>query len=121
MANAQNITEFPAMGLKRGRLKKAIESRTSAKEIRDLVLDMYCAFLAHEHAAALAERQIRRSLDKGYAFDRIQQSLANPKSYKWDVPMYMFPEAPETQAMILESPPSSRAALVLGAVGIERP
>jgi hypothetical protein len=62
--------------------------------------DRYIAWLAHEHRQALCERYA----EQGVRIGRL-------------VPMFYFPAAPDIEAAVYAAPPSSRAAVVLSAVG----
>nr|WP_137830870.1 hypothetical protein [Methylobacterium sp. L1A1] len=98
-----------------------------AEPCTDATLDAYVALLAHEHRAALGERTIRD------AERRIAQRIAEGGPYRpeylgevrervrlgEDLPLWWRPEAPAIERLVSSAPPSSRAALVLSAVGAE--
>lgn len=95
-----------------------------AEPTTDALLDAYVALLAHEHRAALAERTIRqaeRVVADGLAAGRTDgrpEWLDEVRGWATrDAPMYWFPDAPAVERVVTSAPPSSRAALVLSAVG----
>ena len=74
------------------------------------LLERYVAWLANEHAAAAFE------LDGG--------PLWSYAGWSWDrlryrAPLGWFPDAPDVEAHVLATKPSTRAALVLSAVGCD--
>jgi hypothetical protein len=74
------------------------------------LLRWYQAFLSRENLATLAEIQLLR----GYA---PEFNLAQRASYEHRVPMCMVPPNAAADALVNETAPSSRAALVLSAAG----
>ena len=66
----------------------------------------HVVWLANEHAAALFE------------FDRRFAAAPQDRGfYRVRAPMYWFPDAPDIECAVWGSRPSSRATLVLAAVG----
>ena len=120
MTTSPKILKFPTLAIDPKRLKASTDARNFARDVRDALLTLYCEFLAHEHAAALAERQFRNHLHRGGSPDTLGFSLADPATYRTNVPLFMFPESPDVEALILSSPPSSRAPIVLSAAGVHR-
>ncbi len=74
--------------------------------------ERYIAWLANEHAAALME--FDRSVEK---FDTCRNSASNWNFYRARQPFWWFPDAPEIEGLVLTTLPSTRAAIVLSAVG----
>ena len=70
----------------------------------------YVTWLAHEHRAALVEmRDPRVARVEPWAMADIAR----------DAPMYWFPEAPDIEMAAYATRPSTRAAIVLSAVGCD--
>lgn len=95
-----------------------------AETCTDATPDAYVALLAHEHRAALRESIVRG------AQRRVAEHPAAGRSYRpeyvdevrerldrGEVPMFWFPEMPAVERLVSAEPPSTRAALVLSAVG----
>jgi hypothetical protein len=85
-----------------------------AEPCTEALLLRYLAWLANEHAAvclalhapaALAENPERFASDWEYARRR--------------APLQWFPDAPDIERLVTATPPSTRAALVLSAVGAD--
>lgn len=80
----------------------------AAVPVSDMLLDSYVAFLAHEHRAALIESELRKP-NTPFLQDRIASGL---------VPMFWFPDDVCARSMCEYTKPSTRAAVVLSAVGL---
>jgi hypothetical protein len=76
----------------------------AAVPVTEELKERYIAWLAHEHRGALWEREVQ---PYPHAHGR------HPNT----VPMYWFPEHPDIELVVHGALPSTRAAVVLSAVG----
>ena len=84
-------------------------TRADVLPSRDL-LQRYVAWLANEHAAALHE------------FDRPEVRYIEAQVwpyYRVRTPLFWFPDAPDIERDLWATRPSSRAAVVLSAAGVD--
>lgn len=91
----------------------------------DEVLEAYIGFLAHEHRAALAESHLR-SLDRMVVHRAAIGEPLDPQYVEMDrarayaiAPMAWIPDDPSAERIVTGAASSSRAALVLSAVGLD--
>lgn len=118
----RSLTSLPLIG---GGLAIVGAPSAVAEPITDELLDNYLAFLAHEHREALVERE-RRSAERAEA-DQISKGRAYYEGYAASVAeqmrrspnMLWFPDDPGIKRTVQAAFPSTRAALVLSAVGLD--
>lgn len=79
-------------------------------------LTRYLAWLANEHAAALLE--LRYGLGDSSDVDWIGDH-AGWASNRLETPLYWFPDAPDVERAVIAARPSTRAAIVMAAVGCD--
>lgn len=101
----RGLTTLPLIG---GSLALIGNPTAAAVPCSDMLLDSYVAFLAHEHRAALIESELRVTRDP-YRRERIASGI---------VPMFWFPDDVCARSLCEQIKPSTRAAVVLSAVGL---
>lgn len=118
----RGLTTLPLIG---GAITLIGTPSAIAEPATDSALDAYVAFLAHEHRAALIEHERRRAV-RSVATAAAQGQASWPGYVEEceDIarqrpPMFWFPGAPDTERLVASAEPSSRAALVLSAVGCD--
>lgn len=80
------------------------------------LMSTYVAWLAREHAEALFEYQdVRHAREPA----DVTRALSDWKRDWVRQPLFWFPECPAADAAVLAAPPSTRAAVVLSAVGCD--
>jgi hypothetical protein len=106
----RGLTTLPLIG---GSVALIGNPAKAAVPITRELQERYIAWLANEHAAALFELHPPQP-----QYDDFQRSMSDWHYARVRTPMYWFPEAQDIEASIARSrPPSTRAALVLSAVG----
>jgi len=86
----------------------------AAEPVTRALLERYVAWLANEHAAALVEL---------YPIDPTSSDaasrMASWESQRRQTPLQWFPDAPDIERLVTATKPSTRAAVVMSAVGCE--
>lgn len=83
----------------------------AATPVTPALMDRYVAWLAREHAEALIERDEIRNPDDVH--------LAAWRRDWTSQPLFWFPDDPDAHSNVMAAKPSTRAAVVLSAVGCE--
>ncbi len=84
----------------------------AAVPVTPALRDRYIAWLANEHAAALFERDPPQP-----QYDDFDRLMSDWHYARLRTPLFWFPEAPDIERMTACTQPSTRAAIVLSAVG----
>lgn len=74
------------------------------------LMDRYCAWLARELGGALVERDMLR-------YPARPEIIAARREWVQHMPVFRYPDDPIADAAVQAARPSTRAAVVLGAVG----
>lgn len=78
------------------------------------LLERYLGFLANEHAAVLCEIGFSEGLHEDPARAAGDWEFARRRA-----PLHWFPDAPDLELLVTATKPSTRAAVVLSAVGCD--
>ena len=88
----------------------------AAVPMNKALMTRYVAWLAREHAEALVEYEDYRGISEPEPYRRAQREFRR----EWvQQPLFWFPDDPVADAAVRGAPPSTRAAVVLSAVGCD--
>lgn len=83
----------------------------AAEPVTPALINRYAAWLACEHAEALVERE-------AILYPEHQHRMADRREWVHQ-PLYWFPDDPVARSNVLTTKPSTRAAIVLSAIGCD--
>lgn len=88
----------------------------AAVPITDALFDRYASWVIHEHAEVIVERERRRNRANPLEAEYAETYACHRR--EWARNLYHCPDNPSISRLAIASSPSTRAAVVLSAVGL---